>query len=230
MASTPPTNEAFLREVDEELRRDQLIGYWRRYGRLTIAAVVLALAALGGWLWWQEHLRAQAGVAGEQLAAAIDDLEAGRDSAGAKLAPLAGAKQDGVQASARLSLAALTLSKGDAKGAAAQYAAIAADTSLDQAWRDLATVRGTAAAFDTLKPQEVVSRLSGLAAPGGPWAGSAGEMVAIAWLQMGKADLAAAKFAAIAADEGVPASIRSRAVQMSGLLGTGATPAVKGEK
>ena len=31
MAVTPHTDEAFLREVDEELRRDQLTSFWTRY-------------------------------------------------------------------------------------------------------------------------------------------------------------------------------------------------------
>jgi hypothetical protein len=53
LASTPPTHEAFLREVDEELRRDELQSLWQRYGRLGIAIVVLLLAAWGGWLYWQ---------------------------------------------------------------------------------------------------------------------------------------------------------------------------------
>ena len=53
MASTPPTQEAFLREVDEELRRDELQSLWQRYGRLGIAIIVLLLAAWGGWLYWQ---------------------------------------------------------------------------------------------------------------------------------------------------------------------------------
>ena len=38
LAVPPNTNEAFLREVDEELRRDQLVDVWRRYGTLAIVA------------------------------------------------------------------------------------------------------------------------------------------------------------------------------------------------
>ena len=51
MAQPPNTNAAFLREVDDELRRDQALALWQRYGKLMIAAIVLALAALGGWLY-----------------------------------------------------------------------------------------------------------------------------------------------------------------------------------
>ena len=50
MALTPDTGETFLREVDENLRRDQLRDMGKRYGPLIIGAVVLFLAAVGGWL------------------------------------------------------------------------------------------------------------------------------------------------------------------------------------
>lgn len=53
LAVTPQPNEAFLREVDEELRRDSAVQFWNRYGRLLIGAVVAGLVAFGGYLLWQ---------------------------------------------------------------------------------------------------------------------------------------------------------------------------------
>jgi hypothetical protein len=65
----------------------------------------------------------------------------------------------------------------------------------------------------------VVDRLKPLAVPGNPWFGSAGELVGMAYLRQGKNDLAGPLFAAIAKDESVPASLRSRTRQLAGLLG-----------
>jgi hypothetical protein len=45
--------ETFVREVDENLRRDQLRDMARAYGKWVIAAVVLFLLAVGGYLYWQ---------------------------------------------------------------------------------------------------------------------------------------------------------------------------------
>src|SRR3546814_17020434 len=75
---------------------------------------------------------------------------------------------------------------GDNKAAIAQYKAIAADTRLAPPFRDLALIRQTALEFDTLQPQEVVDRLKPLATEGNPWFGSAGEMVAIAYMTLRK--------------------------------------------
>lgn len=230
MATTPPTNEAFLREVDEELRRDQMLTLWQRYGRIGVGAVIVALIALAGYLWWTSHSEAQAGVAGEQLSTALQDMADGNAAkAGTALDPLTTSNVDGVAAAALLAKAALAIDKGDTKGAAALYAQVAANTKLDQAYRDLALVRGTAIAFDAMKPEEVVARLKPLAIPGNAWFGSAGEMVGIAYMKMGKNDLAGATFAAIAKDETVPQSIRSRVVQLTGVLGVDALPAEKGK-
>jgi hypothetical protein len=223
LASTPPTQEAFLREVDEELRRDELQSLWKRFGRLIIGGIVLILAAWGGWLYWQDRETKAAGLEGEQLSQALDDLQSGNpDAALAKLGPLAESKQVGYRASAKMAQAAVAMERNDLAGAAKMFGEVATDTSIPQPWRDLALVRQTAAEFDAVKPEIIVARLRPLAAKGNPWFGSAGEMVAAAYLKMGKPELAGKMFADIGKDENVPETIRSRAVQMAGSLGADA--------
>ena len=232
MALTPQNNEAFLREVDEELRRDQALHVWRRYGRWIIAAVVAALAAFAAFLFWQHRQNEAAGREGEQLQKAYDDLGAG-DVKGASvpLATLAQSKRDGYRALAQFTQADILLQKNDLKGAAAKFAAVAGDASLAQPFRDLALIRQTSAEFDQLKPDVVVERMRPLAVSGNPWLGSAGELMAAAYLRQGRRDLAGQTFARIAEDEGVPASLRQRAVQMAGAMGaTDAAPGTPGNK
>ncbi len=150
-------------------------------------------------------------------------IEANNAAAAAKpLAELAKSNRDGYRALALFTQADVLLQKDDLKGAAAKLGAIAADTSLAKPFRDLALVRQTSAEFDTLKPQVVVERLRPLAVPGGPWLGSAGEMVAISYLRMNQRQQAGTLFGQIARDTGVPETIRQRAVQMAGVLGVDA--------
>ncbi|RIA47140.1 hypothetical protein DFR49_1709 [Hephaestia caeni] len=223
MASQPPTNEVFFREVDEELRRDEMAEFARRYGVWVIVAIVAALLALGGFLYWRHHQEQVAGTQGEQFQQAIQALGANKvDEASKQLAPLAASDIDGYRAMARFTEADILLQKNDLKGAAAKFASIAQDQSLAESFRDLALIRQTAAEYDSLKPDVVISRLRGLAVKGGPWFGSAGEMVALAYLRQGRRDLAGDLFGQIAATEHVPESIRQRAVQMSGTLGVDA--------
>ena len=226
LAVPPTTNEEFIREVDDELRREQALTIWKRYGRWIIGLVVGGLAIFAGYLWWQNDRETKLGVEGEQLSVAMEELSAGKtDAVKPQLDTLATSKSAGVAVAAKLTNAALLLNKGDNKGAAAAFGVIAADTTLDQPYRDLALVRQTAAEFDMMTPEAVIARLKPLAIKGNPWFGSAGEMVGISYLRKGQNDLAAAMFGAVAKDETVPETIRSRVVQLAGILGVDATPA-----
>lgn len=231
MALTPQDNEAFFREVDDALRQDQLTSFWTRYGRWLIALVVAGLLAFGGWLYWNHHSQQQAGEKGEEYSKLLDTLRAGDKAQAAKQADaIAHADQPGYRASALLIKAAMALESRDGKAAIAQYKAIAADTTLAQPYRDLALIRQTALEFDALPPQQVIDRLKPLAAEGNPWFGSAGEMVAIAYMKLRKPELAGPLFAAMAKDGQVPETIRTRAVQMAGLLGIDAVKTGRDEQ
>lgn len=226
MAQPPATSDAFLREVDEELRRDQIAAAARRWGLIGIAVVVAALLAFAGWLYWNHRSAEQAGVEGEQLQTAYDQLAAGQAAdADAALTQLAGSDRAGYRALAMLAQADALQQKNDTKGAAAKFAAVAADTSIGQPFRDLATIRQTMIEYDTLTPQATVERLRPLAAPGNAWFGTAGELTALAYLRQGRRDLAGRLFGQIARTEDVPQSIRQRAVQMASLMGVDAAPA-----
>ncbi|MEH3106560.1 MAG: tetratricopeptide repeat protein [Sphingomonas fennica] len=221
MALTPQSSEAFVREVDEELRRDRAEALWRRYGKVAIAAVVVVLVALAAFLWWRQHQAAKAGAAGEQLSQALQELGDGRENAAR--AKLAAVKQEGgaYAALARMAEASLAAQKKDAKAPAA-FDAIAKDTSVPQAIRDVATLRAAALRFDTAPPAETVAALAGLAQKGNAFYGSAAEMTALSYLKMGRTKDAQALLRAIAADETVPESLRDRVARLATV--TGAAP------
>lgn len=222
MADAPPVNEAFLREVDEAVRQDRMIGIWQRFGRWIVIAVVVGLAAFGGWLWWDHHSKQVSGETAEKAQDVLRSAATGQAPDAAALAVLKGASQPGYRAAALLTEAGVTAQKGDVAKAIALYGAIAANGDIAQPYRDLATVRKVALGFEQMQPQAVIDALKPLAVAGNPWFGSAGEMSAIAYMKMGKKDVAGAVFAAIAKDKTVPATVRSRARQMAGLLGVDA--------
>ncbi len=220
MALSPNDGETFLREVDEELRKEQVSNFVTRYGWWIAGAAILVLAAVGGWLWWQARQQAQAGAQGEALIEALGNLEAGnRRAAAPKLAELAKSDVEGYRAAALFARANSETAAGNAPAAIATLRSIAANAEFDQTYRDAALVRQTALEFDALQPQAVVQRLRPLIRPGSPWLGSAGEMVGIAYLKMRRPELAGPVFAQVARDEAVPDSIRSRSGQMASSLG-----------
>lgn len=225
MALTPTdkragSDEAFLREVDDAVRASDLTNFWTRYGRWLLALVVAGLLAFGGWIIYQNRLQAAADLQGEEFVDAMDKLRAGdEEGARAKLATLAKVDQPGYRAMSQLVEANLLGEDGQTSKAIAIYSRVAADAELPQSFRDLALIRQTSAEFDMLPPQKVVDRLKPLSKPGNPWFGSAGELTAMAYLKMGKDNLAGPIFAQIAKQDGLPQSLRSRAQQMAGALG-----------
>jgi hypothetical protein len=219
LALTPANNDAFFREVDEELRRDRLNRFGKRWGVAVIVGIVVLLVAFGGWLYWQHRQTQRAGVEGEQMQAAFDALAAANPAAATQpLAALQASSSEAYRGLAIFTQADILLQKDDLRGAAAKFATVAADAGMPQSMRDLATVRQSAAEFDLVKPQVLVDRLRPLAVAGSPWLGSAGEMLGAAYLKLGQRDQAAQTFSRIAAGKDVPETIRQRAVQMAGVL------------
>ncbi len=225
MALTPTdkragSDEAFLREVDDAVRASDMTNFWQRYGRWLLLVLVAGLLAFGGYIIHRNQQQAKADLQSEEFVDAMDKLRAGQEKeARTMLATLAKADQPGYRAMAQLVEANLLGEDGQTKQAIAIYAKVAGDTSLPQTFRDLALIRQTSAEFDTLAPQAVVDRLKPLATPGHAWFGSAGELTALAYIKMGKENLAGPIFAQIAKQDGLPQTLRSRAQQMAGALG-----------
>src|SRR5262245_18087432 len=78
-----------FREVDEDLRREQLKKLWDRYGSYVMGLAILIVVAVGGykgWEWWE--LR-QAQASGDRFVAALKLAEQNKhDDAIAALADL----------------------------------------------------------------------------------------------------------------------------------------------
>lgn len=230
MALTPTSDQkraasedVLLREVDDAVRQDQYADFGRRYGKPLLAALALGLVAFGGYLYWDHRQEAAMERQSETLVSALDRLQAG-DLAGAssQLDPLIAEGDGGAATQAALLKAGIAMEQGRNAEAAELYAGIAADGDAPQLMRDLATIRQVAATFDSLEPSEVIAWLEPMAVPGKPFFGSAGEMMAMAYLEQGKNREAGALFASIAKDETQPEALRSRSRQMAGVLGVDA--------
>lgn len=235
MASQPPSNDAprsntaerdaaqqdgFLREVDEALREEQMVAAVKRWAIPVGAAIVVLLLALGGYMVWDNQRKAAASEITEKVVLAMDKIDAGQLDAAAKdLEALKNQGSAGNRAVVAMTLAAIAVDQGKSDEAAKRFEAIASDAAMPQTYRDLATIRAVTIKFDTMKSEDVVTRLKPLAVPGNPFFGSAGELLGMAWLEMGKPELAGPLFAQIGNDKTVPESLRNRVRQIASGLG-----------
>ena len=71
-----------FREVDEDLRRDQAIVLWRKYGRLLVVFAAAAVLATAGFVVWQNYSESQREAAARSYAQAME-LTARNDVAAA---------------------------------------------------------------------------------------------------------------------------------------------------
>lgn len=221
MAVTPKDpDEAFLREVDEGVRRDQALSLWQRYGKIGMVVLVLGLATLAGWLWWRDQQLVKAGLAGEDFARATEQLDVGE---GAKARPvldrLAKDGPGGYAPLAQMVQASDAVAAGDVPRARKLLDAVAADANVAEPLRNAALLKSVQLGFDVLPPATVIERLKPLAVPGNPWFGLAGEMTALAHLKAGKPEAAKPMLTAIVRDETGTASLRGRAAQLALSLG-----------
>ncbi|MFA7441213.1 MAG: tetratricopeptide repeat protein [Sphingomonadaceae bacterium] len=231
MATTPPArpsatrpadprDEAFLREVDEEYRRDEFNRFARRYGRWILLAVGVGLAALGGWLFWQAEQNKQNESLSEQFTLALNKVDAG-DTEAARAALDLTAKGDnaGYTALARLTDAGLAAAAGEDEKGAGLLRAVTDDAAAPQALRDVARLKRIRLTFDSMEPATVIQELAPYLAGDNPWYPIAAEMTALAHMKAGENDKAGPIFLRLAGDGRAPPSLRARAEQMAATLG-----------
>ena len=207
-----------FREVDEDVRRDQLKKLWDRYGILMIVLGVLLVAGIGGWRGYEYWVSQKAARAGADFEAAAALSESGKDAeAEAAFVKIAGEAPSGYRALAGLRAAAETAQR-DPKAAVVAYDKLSADRSLGIALQDLAGLRAAMLLLDSVPFDEMRRRLDVLAEPGRAFRHSARELLAISAWRHGDAAAAKRYIDMIAADGETPAGTRSRVEVLSALI------------
>ena len=209
--------DSFINEVTEEVRRDKLFGYLRRYGWIGIVAVLLIV---GGAAWREYQIaqkRALSEAFGDAVLAALD-----QDDPAARSAALAAVDAPGPRR-ALLGLLQASDPDADRPGALAALAAVAADVSVPASYRDLATLRRVILAGADLPLADRRALLDPIATPGRPFRVLALEQLALLTLEAGDAAAAITALEALRQDQEATPGLRRRAEQM--IVALGGTPA-----
>ncbi|MXQ11039.1 tetratricopeptide repeat protein [Microvirga makkahensis] len=214
-------NDEFIREVDEEYRRDQLAKIWARYNGLIIAIVVLVVIGVGGWRYWEhvQETRAQAAAVRFEEALKLSS-ENKPQEAEAALEALAKDGDTGYSLLARFRLAAEQGQQNAEQGAAA-YDALANDAGVAPLWKDLARLRAAWLRLDTADPAQIRQVVEPMAAPGDAWRHTARELLGLSGLKAGDMDYAGRWFDQIAADRETPPALRQRLAVYTALVAGG---------
>lgn len=207
-----------FREIDEELRRDNLMKLWRRYGRYLIGVIVLALLVAGGIVAWRNHQLSLRQVQSVRYEAALSLLREGKDAEAAKIFATVGDEGGGYGQLAAFEAADLAAKAGDSKAAMTDYDKLAASSSVDPELRSAATLLAVMSGFADSDPQAIIDRLKPLTDSGNPWRGTALELTAAARLKSGDKAGALDIYKKLADDLAAPEGVRTRAAEMAAVL------------
>jgi hypothetical protein len=214
-------NDEFIREVDDEYRRDRVAQVWKRYNGLIIGGLLVMLALVGGWRYWEHAQETRAQEAGARFEEALRlSRDEKSDESKAALEALAKEADGGYALLARFRLAA-ELGQKSAEDGATAYDALAADSKLSPLWQDLARLRAAWLRVDSAEPSVVRPQLEKLAVPTNPWRHSARELLGLSGLKTGEMDFAGKYFDQIAADRETPQSLKQRLAVYTALVAGG---------
>jgi hypothetical protein len=206
-----------FQEIDEDLRRERLLGFWRRYGTVVIALGIGLLVGIGAYIGWRNYAEAKLNDHAQSLAAAAKLVSEGKHADAAKAFEALAAEAGGnYGAFARLDAAAATYDAGDKAAAVALYDQVAASDS-DSTLRALAQVLAVQALMDTASVDELNKRLEAIGDSG--FAPAVKELRAYVRLKKGDTPEARRLLAEVIDDATAPTRLKTRATEVLDALG-----------
>jgi hypothetical protein len=207
-----------FREVDEEVRREQLQKLWERYQYLIIGVVLVVVLGVGGWRFYEWHQTKLAAEVGTQFENAMALAESGKHDEAEKIfAQIAVNGTPSYRMLARIRQAA-QLAETNPAAATETYKQISADGGIEQVFRDLAGLRAAGLLIDAGSYVDARKLLEPLSQPGREFRHAARELLALNAWKSGDRPGAMKWYAAILTDPEVPAASRAR-VEMLIALG-----------
>ena len=213
------TDDSLLREINEDLRREQIAKLWDRYGVVLLTGVGLLIAIVLGYQYWQRSQIATAQEYGAKYTEALQLARDGKNDEALKtLKEIANSAPKGYAVLARLKLAASLAKTGKTAEAVKAYEAIIADGGADKLLADYARLRAAGLRLGEADWTEMQNRLTPLTAKDSAWRFSASELLGLAAMQAGETARAREEFSKLLADRLTPRSIRTRVTILMGMI------------
>ncbi|CAM3440945.1 tetratricopeptide repeat protein [Paracoccus nototheniae] len=211
-------NDSFIDEVTDELRRDRLYGFMRRYGWIVVLVIIAVVAATA----WREYGRAQDRAAAQDWGDAVLAAEASGDPA----AILAVDPQGSAGRAALTSLLAASaeVEAGDTQAAATALEQLTTDAP-EGALAELAQLKLVMLGGQDMDPAERDEVLTRLSRAGAPFELLALEQKAVALIGAGRPEDAITLIRQIQDKDGLTEALRRRLSEMMIALGVEPEPA-----
>lgn len=215
--------DSFIDEVNEELKRDKLFAFIRKWGWVAVLGVVLLVGGAAYNEYRKAQAQSQAQAFGDAVIAALDPVDpaARRDA-------LAGVQADGDRVGIlNLLLAATEISAENRPGALLALAEVERDSTLPSSYRQIAALKRVILGGADIPMAERASTLQDLAAPGQTFRPLALEQLALLAMEGGDAAAALSQAQALLDEPEITDALRRRVQQLIVVLG-GETPSDRG--
>lgn len=204
-------NDTFTREVDEELRRDQMAKLFEQYGTYFLAAAIAIVAAVAGFKYYQHSQATAAESAGARFVQAQKLVSEGKtDDALKAFSALSTSAPGGYPVLSELQVAGIDARNGRTEQALATYEKVAKSGSADPLLSGFARLQAAAMRMPVADFTEMQNRLNDLAAADNPWHANARELLALAAMKAGKLDVARTTYEQLMGDRRTPPSVVER--------------------
>jgi hypothetical protein len=215
-----------LDEIEQDLRKDRMRRFWKRWSWLVLSVAVVFVLVVAGWRGYVGWQNSRSAATGDRYVQSLEAAERNdHEAAIRELEALARDAPGGYPTLARFRLAASLAGRGDNAGAVAAFDALAADASLPQNFRDVARLRAGLLLVDNAPYAEVQRRLEPVAAAGNPFRHTARELLGLAAFRTDERETAARWFRDLVVDGAAPEGARNRAsLALTMLAADGVTP------
>ncbi len=215
-------SDSFIDQVTEEVRKDQLYGYFKKYGWIAGALIALIVGGAIYSEWSSNRAETDAQSRGDAIMDALSKPNAADQIAAMKKI---GTEPGDATALLGFQQAAILADDGQKDAALAVLNTIVNDSLAKQAYRDMARFKALVLGGSDMDQAERMAGLEILATPGNGFRPLALEQIAIAKLDAGDNDGAIEQLTQLLNEPGISAGMRQRAIQMLVSLG-GEIPAV----
>ena len=208
-------NTGLLREIDEELRQERYSQLWTRYGKYVIIGAIILVIGVAGYKGWEAHTFNNKIQFSEEFYRGISEYQAENVVAAEKsFMHLIDGSNVGHSMLAKFRLAASLVKQGKTAQASENYLTLAANTSIDKQYRELAKILSVLLDIDTGDPEEIRQRLLPMLSDNNPWRFSALQLSGLIETRSGDQMAAKKIFDRLISDPETPQAIKSRTQEL----------------
>ncbi len=203
--------DSLLREVEEELRREQMQKLWERYNGVILAGAALIVLAVGGYKYMEGRRITDAEARGAEFSAAVQLNDSKKtDEAIAAFEKIASGGQSGFASLAKLHIAGAHLKAGKTAEAVAAFERLTNDGNADQLLKNYAQLQIASLKMADGNFSDMQNRLAPLTVESSPYKTTANELLGLAAFKAGNFEVARKHLEPLLIDPAASQAIQER--------------------